>query len=70
MNRELLVRKIDAAGIKYYKMAAELGLSRTGFALKLRGENDFKMGEITKICSILKLNAAERDEIFFADCVG
>lgn len=69
MDRALLFAVIERSGIKQYKLAEALGLSRTGFALKVSGENDFKMGEIAALSKVLNLNAQERDEIFFADNV-
>lgn len=69
MDRALLFAAIERSGIKQYKLAEALGLSRTGFALKVSGENDFKMGEISALSKVLNLNAQERDEIFFADNV-
>lgn len=69
MDRALLFAAIERSGIKQYKLAEALNLSRTGFALKVSGENDFKMGEIAALSKVLNLNAQERDEIFFADSV-
>lgn len=69
MDRSLLFAAIERSGIKQYKLAEALGLSRTGFALKVSGENDFKMGEIAALSKVLNLNAQERDKIFFADNV-
>lgn len=69
MDRALLFAAIERSGIKQYKLAEALNLSRTGFALKVSGENDFKMGEIAALSKVLNLNAQERDEIFFADNV-
>lgn len=69
MDRALLFAAIERSGIKQYKLAEALNLSRTGFALKVSGENDFKMGEIAALSKVLNLNAQERDEIFFADDV-
>ncbi|MBS5890636.1 MAG: DUF739 family protein [Negativicoccus succinicivorans] len=69
MDRALLFAAIERSGIKQYKLAEALNLSRTGFALKVSGENDFKMGEIAALSKVLNLNAQERDAIFFADNV-
>lgn len=69
MDRALLFAAIERSGIKQYKLAEALNLSRTGFALKVSGENDFKMGEIAALSKVLNLNAQERDAIFFADDV-
>lgn len=69
VDRALLFAAIERSGIKQYKLAEALNLSRTGFALKVSGENDFKMGEIAALSKVLNLNAQERDEIFFADNV-
>lgn len=69
MDRALLFAAIERSGIKQYKLAEALNLSRTGFALKVSGENDFKMGEIAALSKVLNLNAQERDKIFFADDV-
>lgn len=69
MDRALLFAAIERSGIKQYKLAEALNLSRTGFGLKVSGENDFKMGEIAALSKVLNLNAQERDKIFFADNV-
>ena len=69
MDRALLFAAIERSGIKQYKLAEALNLSRTGFALKVSGENDFKMGEIAALSKVLNLNAQERDAIFFSDNV-
>jgi hypothetical protein len=69
VDRALLFAAIERSGIKQYKLAEALNLSRTGFALKVSGENDFKMGEIAALSKVLNLNAQERDAIFFADNV-
>ena len=64
-NTALLKEKIAASGYKICFIADCLGLSYYGLKKKIENETDFKAGEIQKLCNILGLNAAEKDEIFF-----
>lgn len=65
-NTELLRKKIDESGYKIYFIAEKLGLTPQGLYLKLNNTNQFKAGEIQKLCQILDItNSDEMKEIFF-----
>lgn len=65
-NTELLRKKIDESGYKIYFIAEKLGLTPQGLYLKLNNTNQFKAGEIQKLCQILGItNSDEMKEIFF-----
>ena len=57
---------IKRAGIKRKDVADALGLTLTGFFNKLHNKTEFKLSEISAICSLLCLSSQQRDKIFFA----
>lgn len=62
-----LRRKIKEKGLKFKFVAEQLGLSAYGLALKINNVNDFRTGEIVKLCNLLGITSLkERDRIFFA----
>ncbi|XGU47480.1 toxin-antitoxin system, antitoxin component, Xre family protein [Fusobacterium necrophorum subsp. funduliforme] len=65
INTELLKGKIEESGYRFSWIARQLNLSPYGFRKKVKGENEFKASEISKICKILTINDKEREEIFF-----
>lgn len=70
INSKKLVEKIDESGVKRKFIAEKLGLSAYGLSKKINNENEFKVSEVEKICNILDLSSAEREDIFFAKNVG
>lgn len=70
MDIKALGEEIDRSGMKRYKIAEMMGLTRVGLAKKISGETEFKRSEISKICDILNLDNTTRDRIFFGDSVG
>lgn len=64
---ELLKKKIDNKGFKLKHIANELGLTPTGFSLKLSKVTDFKVSEANKLSELLSLTKKERLDIFFND---
>ena len=65
-GRELLLETIKQSGLKRQYIADQLGITRAGLALKLRGVNEFRETEIQRLCEILKINKSVSDKIFFA----
>ena len=56
----MLLDKIESSGISKSEIAETLGITRQGLYNKLCG----------KLSELLDLTSAEREQIFFADCVG
>jgi len=53
------------SGLKYKHIASQLGITSYGLQLKIDYTNEFKASEILKLCGVLSLSNAEKDEIFF-----
>ena len=66
MNLEYLNDRIAASRIPITAIAEGLGLSRQSLYLKMKGERDFKISEVTRLCEILRLTDNEKTLIFFA----
>ena len=65
-GRELLSEYIKSSGLKKTYIAEQLGITRAGLLLKIRGQHEFRESEIQKLCTLLKINKSARDKIFFA----
>ena len=66
----LLNELIDKSGYKRSFIAKSIGLSTYGLAKKINNINEFKTGEINRLCKLLKINSLEeKDRIFFANRV-
>lgn len=66
-NEKLLREHIKKSGLKIAFIAAQLGITPQGFYLKLNNTNEFKAGEIKKLCDILRISElSEKEAIFFA----
>lgn len=70
MNTSMLLDKIESSGITKSEIAETLGITRQGLYNKLCGKKEFKASEVRKLSELLDLTSAEREQIFFADCVG
>lgn len=70
MNYELLTATINRSNISKGDIAEKLGLTRQGLHNKLTGVREFKVSEINALSAMLNLSIAEKEAIFFADCVG
>lgn len=69
-NTELLNEYINETGLKRNHVARMMGLTPYGLARKIRNESEFKVSEILKLLSILKIDSDEEmSAIFFADMV-
>lgn len=64
--RELILK----SGMKYSYIAEQIGISRYSLQKKIENNNEFKAGEIKKICKLLKINSLEeKEKIFFVEKV-
>lgn len=58
---------IERKGLKKKYLADQLGLSAYGLALKIKGRNEFKSGEIVKLSRLLGVATPEKVcSIFFS----
>lgn len=64
-NTTLLRSIIKESGIKYVCIAEKLGISRYALSLKIDNKNEFKAGEIKKLCELLGIDSAEQMESIF-----
>lgn len=66
-NTTLLMKKIEASGLKRSYIAKALGLTTYGLSLKIKNVTEFKASEIDKMCVLLGIDdLEERSAIFFA----
>jgi hypothetical protein len=65
-NTSLLVQYIEKSGYKKSFIAEKLGLTAYGFTLKVNNKSEFKASEMTILCKLLKINAKDKEAIFFA----
>ena len=68
MDYELLNRVIDESGLKRTYIAANLGISLKVFHDRTAGVTQWKSGEISDFCRLMKLKKKQRDAIFFPSC--
>lgn len=64
-NTELLVRAIQATGLKLKFISEKLGIGIGTLSSKINNVTEFKASEIACLSEILNLDNAQRDEIFF-----
>lgn len=69
-NSEMLMSRIRECGFTISQFADEMGITRQGLYKKIYNKSEFKQSEIEKSSRILKLNAKQEKEIFFAAYVG
>lgn len=65
-NSADLRKAVDRSGLKYMKIASEMGISAYTLQKKIDNETEFKASEIVKLSSLLSLSDSERSSIFFA----
>lgn len=65
-NTSLLEEYIQRSGYKKSYIAAQLGITAYGFALKCNNSSEFKASEMTILCKLLKISAKDKEAIFFA----
>lgn len=65
-NTSLLEQYIKKSGYKKSFIARQIGLKSTyGFSRKVNNESEFTATEIVILCNLLKINAKDKDAIFF-----
>lgn len=65
-NTSLLEQYIEKSGYKKSYIAAQLGITAYGLALKINNKSEFKASEMTILCKLLKISARDKAAIFFA----
>lgn len=68
-NTKFLRSKIDESGYKLRFIAKQLGITYQGFLKKINNETEFKATEIQILFDLLHMTEAERNAIFFTQCV-
>ncbi len=69
-NTSVLMQYINDKGLKLSYVAEYIGLSRQGFANKIRNVHPFNTDEVDKLCDLLGIkSAADIKRIFFAQKV-
>ena len=58
--------RIEKSGLKYCRIASQMGISSYSLQKKIDNLVEFKASEIVKLASILSLTDSERTAIFFA----
>ncbi len=65
-NTALLEQYIEKSGYKKSFIAEQLGITAYGFSLKVNNNSEFKASEMSILCKLLKINARDKEAIFFA----
>ena len=66
-NVDLLQRKVADSGLRNAFIAKRLGISRSAWYNKLKGDSKFTAEEIKALCDILHITSLrEREDIFFS----
>lgn len=66
-NTALLEQYIKKSGYKKSFIAKQIGLTSYGFMLKVNNKSEFKASEMNSLCKLLKIDAADKEAIFFAN---
>lgn len=56
MNANLIRGKIAEAGLTQGELASKIGMSSNSLSRKLSGKRDFRLEEVCRICSELKID--------------
>ena len=65
-DKNLLYYFVKRAGFKNKDIAEAIGITPSGYTLKISNKSDFRQSEIKTICDLIGLTADERDRVFFA----
>ena len=65
-DKNLLYYFVKRAGFKNKDIAEAIGITPSGYTLKISNRSDFRQSEIKTICDLLELTVEERDRVFFA----
>ena len=66
-DKNLLYYFVKRAGFKNKDIAKAIGITPSGYTLKISNKSDFRQSEIKTICDLLSLTVEERDRVFFAE---
>ena len=66
-DKNLLYYFVKRAGFKNKDIAEAIGITPSGYTLKISNKSDFRQSEIKTICDLLELTVEERDRVFFAE---
>ena len=66
-DKNLLYYFVKRAGFKNKDIAEAIGITPSGYTLKISNKSDFRQSEIKTICDLIGLTAEERDRVFFAE---
>ena len=66
-DKNLLYYFVKRAGFKNKDIAEAIGITQSGYTLKISNKSDFRQSEIKTICDLIGLTAEERDRVFFAN---
>lgn len=58
--------KIAKSGLKIGFICEKLGISRTAFGKKMRGDTPFRVVEVFVLCVLLSITEQEKEEIFLS----
>lgn len=61
-----LKEEIDDSGMTMVSFSAKTGMLRATLYKKLAGQSEFTISEVESISDVLRLNANQRNAIFFA----
>ena len=65
-DKNLLYYFVKRAGFKNKDIAKAIGITQSGYTLKISNKSDFRQSEIKTISDLLSLTIEERDRVFFA----
>lgn len=66
VNTKELTKLIDDSGLKREYIAKTIGISRQALYLKIQGDNDFTVREVSILCDMLGIRRlSDKDRIFF-----
>ena len=65
-DKNLLYYFVKRAGFKNKDIAEAIGITPSGYTLKISNKSDFRQSEIKTICDLLGLTVEERDRVFFS----
>lgn len=67
LDKAALLREMERNNCSVDELARVCGIRRSAIYRRLRGEIDFKVGEIIKVTGRLHLSIDRRNVIFFAE---
>lgn len=57
MNRNLLIYEMNERGFTVTSLARAIGISKSALSKKINGHSEFTLGEIQRICDVLRLES-------------